>query len=127
MKDNSVFIGRWNYAKPNLVPNKNGDIVIVQRASFGPLEVYEWGIGFNNIPYERYEWIENDFYEDENYRRNITREELFSQILSVVSLFKENGLSEWVIIYEKILDGLNFMLFESFERTGEVYGDRKKG
>lgn len=29
---------------------------------------------------------------------------------SVVLLFKEKRLSEWVIIYEKILDGLNFML-----------------
>lgn len=127
MKDNSVFIEHWCYTKPDFVPNQNGNIVIIQRVSFGPLEVYEWGIGFNNIPYERYEWIENDFYEDENYRRNITREELFHQILSVVSLFKENGLSEWVTIYEKILDGLNFMLSESFEREGEVYGDRKKG
>ena len=29
-------------------------------------------------------------------------------------------------IYEKILDGLNSMLSESFERVDEVYGDRKK-
>ena len=71
-------------------------------------------------------WVENDFYEDENYRKNITREELFNQILSVILLFKENGLSEWITIYGKILDGLNFMLSEFFERVGEVYGDRKK-
>ena len=31
-----------------------------------------------------------------------------------------------VTIYEKILDGLNSMLSESFERRGEVHGDRKK-
>ena len=43
-----------------------------------------------------------------------------------ILLFKENGLSEWITIYGKILDGLNFMLSEFFERVGEVYGDRKK-
>ena len=126
MKNKSVFIGHWCYTIPDLVPKQNGDIVIIKKVSFGPLEVYEWGIDFNNTPYEWYEWVENDFYEDENYRRNITREELFNQILSVVSLFKGNGLSELVTIYEKILDGLNSMLSESFERVGEFYGDRKK-
>ena len=126
MKNKSVFIEHWCYTKPDLVPNKNGDIVIIKKVSFGPLEVYEWGIDFNNTPYECYKWVENDFYDDENYRKNITREELFHQILSVVLLFKENGLSEWITIYGKILDGLNFMLSEFFERVGEVYGDRKK-
>ena len=126
MKNKSVFIEHWCYTKPDLVPNKNGDIVIIKKVSFEPLEVYEWGIDFNNTPYEWYKWVENDFYEDENYRKNITREELFNQILSVILLFKENGLSEWITIYGKILDGLNFMLSEFFERVGEVYGDRKK-
>lgn len=126
MKNNSVFIEHWCYTKPDLVPNQNGDIIIIKKVSFGPLEVYEWGIDFNNIPYECYKWVENNFYEYENYRRNITREELFNQILLVVSLFKGNGLSELVTIYEKILDGLNSMLSESFERVGEFYGDRKK-
>lgn len=127
MKNNSVFIEHWCYTKPDLVPNQNGDIIIIKKVSFGPLEVYGWGIDFNNIPYECYKWVENNFYEYENYRRNITREELFNQILLVVSLFKGNGLSELVTIYEKILDGLNSMLSESFERVGEFYGDRKKG
>ena len=107
MKNNSVFIGHWCYTKPDLVPNGTGDIVIIKKVSFGPLEVYEWGIDFNNTPYECYQWVENDFYEDENYRRNITREELFNQILSVILLFKENRLSEWITLYGKILDGLN--------------------
>ncbi len=107
MKNNSVFIEQWCYTKPDLIPSEDGDIVIIKKVSFGPLEVYEWGIDFNNNPYEWYKWLENDFYENENYRKNITREELFNQIHSVVLLFKKNGLSEWITIYEKILDRLN--------------------
>ncbi len=103
MKNKSVFIGNWYYTKPDLIPNKNGDIVIIKRVSFGPLEAYEWGIDVNNTPYELYKWAENDFYEDESYRKNITREELINQILSVILLFEENGLSEWVNIYGQLL------------------------
>ncbi len=109
MKNKSVFIGHWCYTKPVLIPNENGDIVIIKKMSFGPLEVYEWGIDFNNTPYECYNWVENDFYKYENYRKNITKEELFNQILSLILLFKENGLSEWINIYNKILDGLNLV------------------
>lgn len=107
MKNKSVFIEHWCYTKPELIPNENGDIVIIKKMSFGPLEVYEWGIDFNNTPYEWYNWVENDFYKYENYRKNITKEELFNQILSLILLFKENGLSEWIIIYNKILNDLN--------------------
>ncbi len=112
MKNKSVFIGNWYYTKPDLIPNKNGDIVIIKRVSFGPLEAYEWGMDVNNTPYELYKWAENDFYEDESYIKNITREELINQILSVILLFEENGLSEWVNIYGKILDGLDFIVFD---------------
>ena len=110
LKNNSVFIEHWCYTKPDFVPDEVGNIIIIKKVSFGPLEIYEWGIDFNNVPYERYEWVENDFYKDENYRRNITRKELFNQIHSVVSLLKGNGLSEWVTTYEKMLDRLNSML-----------------
>ena len=107
MKNDSVFIEHWNYTKPNFIPDKDGNIVIIQKLSFGPLEMYEWGIDFNNIPYECYKWLENDFYTYENYKINITKEELFYQIHFVISLFKQNGRSEWVATYEKILDTLN--------------------
>ena len=50
MKNNSVFIEHWSYTKPNLIPKKDGNIVIIQKVSFGPLEMYEWGIYSNNIP-----------------------------------------------------------------------------
>lgn len=69
MKNKSVFIEHWCYTKPELIPNENGDIVIIKKMSFGPLEVYEWGIDFNNTPYEWYNWVENDFYKYENYKK----------------------------------------------------------
>lgn len=111
MKNNSVFIERWLYSKPDLVPNEDGNIILISKASFGPLEVYEWGIDSNNSPYECYKWIENDFFEDENYFKNIKREELLKQINSVISLFKSNELPEWVDTYEKIVEMLNSDLF----------------
>ncbi len=110
MKNNSVFIEHWSYTKPNLIPNKNGNIVIIQKVSFGPLEMYEWGIDSNNIPYTCYQWLENDFFQYENYKINITKEELFHQIYFVISLFQQNKLSEWADIYNNILDTLNSRL-----------------
>ena len=127
-KNSSVFIGQWCYTKPDLIPKENGDIIIIKKVSFGPLEVYEWGIDYNHIPYAYYQWVENDFdgnnhaendyagndcsgnnhaanncAEKEKNRRMITREELLAQVNSEVLLFKENALSEWVMFYEKIL------------------------
>lgn len=63
MKDNTTYIAPWRYKKPNFVPNKEGNIVLISKASFGPLEVYEWGIDADNNAFERYEWLENDFYQ----------------------------------------------------------------
>ncbi len=101
MKNNSVFIGRWLYSKPDLVSNKDGNIVLILKASVGPLEVYEWGIDSNNIPYERYKWLENDYFEETSYFKNINDEELLRQIELAASIFRSNGLSEWAEIYEK--------------------------
>lgn len=41
MKENYIFIGRWNYTKPNLSPNEKGNIVLISEKSFGPLEIFE--------------------------------------------------------------------------------------
>lgn len=102
MNKKFVSIDRWCYTMPDLVPAKNGDIVLISKQSFGSLEVYEWGLDNNNNPYELYEWLENDFYEDENFRKTITREELRKQIYLVISIFESNGLSELVNFYRKI-------------------------
>jgi len=105
--ENYIFINRWMYNKPNFVPNKEGNIVIISKRSFGPLEIYEWGLDKNNIPYERYEWLEDDYFADSGYIKNITKEELLNEINSVTKLFCENGVSEWNSIFDSILDKLN--------------------
>lgn len=106
MKKNSVFIERWLYSEPDLLPNKDGNIVLISKASFGPVEYYEWGIDSDNMPYECYKWLENDYFEDENYFKNIKKEELLKQINSTISLFRSNGLSEWADTYEKIIENI---------------------
>lgn len=102
-----VSIGRWFYTKPNLVPNQDGNIVLILKKSFGPLETFEWGIDSNKNAYERYRWIENDFYEDTSYDITIEREALLEQIHSVIALFRENGLPEWADFYESVIVYLN--------------------
>lgn len=98
-----VSIGRWYYTKPDFVPNKDGNIALILKKSFGPLEVYEWGIDSDKNAYELYRWLENEFYEDESYCITIEREKLLEQIHSVTSLFRNNGLSEWAELYADII------------------------
>lgn len=81
-------------------------IVLISKKSFGPLEVYECGLDNNHNPYERYEWLENDLYEDEKYCKNISEEELLKQIFGIISIFKSNGLSDWINFYMEILGRL---------------------
>lgn len=96
-----LFVNRWVYSPPILTPDKNGNIVIIFKASFGPAEVYEWGIDSGGKPYEMYKWCENDVYEDENYTKNITASELYKEIDNMTKLAADNGLSDWVRFYEE--------------------------
>lgn len=96
-----LFIDRWVYHKPKLTPDENGNIVIISKVSFGPLEVYEWGIDSGGKPYEMYKWCENDFYEDENYVKNITFSELFQKIDDMTKLAADNGFSDWSRLFEE--------------------------
>lgn len=98
-----IKIDRWFYTKPDFVPDRDGNIVLISKKSVGPLEVYEWGIDSNKNAYELYKWLENDFYEDESYFRNIETEKLLEQIHSVISMFRNNELYEWADFYEKII------------------------
>lgn len=106
-KMKEVSIGRWFYRKPDLVPNRDGNIVLILMMSFGPLETYEWGIDSNKNAYEHYRWLENDFFADESYRINIEREKLLAQLHSVISLFRDNGLPEWADLYERVIVNLD--------------------
>lgn len=102
-----VSVRRWYYTKPDFIPDKNGNIVLISKKSFGPLEVYEWGIDSDKKAYELYRWLENDFFEDDSYYINIEREKLLEQIHSVISLFRDNELPEWADFYEKVMEHLN--------------------
>ena len=104
MSRKSVMIGRWSYLFPDTERNAEGRIVLIEKRSFGPLETYDWGIDENNEPYEQYEWLENDLYDDDHLR-HITEQELEEKLGQLVSLFDGNGLSEWAEAYRRILDG----------------------
>ena len=54
MTSKNVFVGNWSYIMPDTKANSNGCIVLIKKLSFGPCEVYEWGIDNNGLPYEEY-------------------------------------------------------------------------
>ncbi|WP_028508803.1 hypothetical protein [Ruminococcus sp. NK3A76] len=80
MSKKDVQIDRWFYEIPDLIPDSEGKTVIVKIKSFGPLEVFEWGICSDGVPYELYNWCENDLCEHENYCRPTTAETLWKKI-----------------------------------------------
>ena len=98
---NTLVTDRWFYNKPNLTPDKNGNIVLIHKVSFGPLECWEWGIDSNKIPYETYKWFENDLYEDENYKKHISVSELRQKLNNMIELVKDTKLENWSLIYKK--------------------------
>ena len=101
--DAPVHMGEWFYSLPETTPNKDGNIVLIKKVCFGPLEVYEWGINSDNSPYEMYQWCENEFLEDTSYNKTISWEELDTQLKSCIKSFDQNGLQEWKNAYEKAL------------------------
>lgn len=44
MNEKFVFIDRWCYTMPIPLRMKDGIIVLISKKSFGPLEIYEWGL-----------------------------------------------------------------------------------
>ena len=110
MTSKNVFVGNWSYIMPDTKANSNGRIVLIKKLSFGPCEVYEWGIDNNGLPYEEYKWCEDEFFKDESYFKRLTKKELTEQIENVIRLFTENELSEWVNVYYKIINWLNSSL-----------------
>ncbi len=103
MKCKSVFVGDLCYTMPSLKRDSDGNIKLIHSLRFGPLEVFIWGINSENKPYELYKWCENDYYEQENYCKNISIEALKQKISYLIKLFRNEKLTEWVEEYEKIL------------------------
>ncbi|MDE6539932.1 MAG: hypothetical protein K2K66_07060 [Ruminococcus sp.] len=100
LKD-TLIIDRWWYNKPNLTPDKNGNIVLIRKLSFGPLECYEWGLDSTGKPYELYQWCENDLYEDENYKKHISGLEMRQKLNYMIQLVSGTELENWCILYRK--------------------------
>lgn len=101
---NTLIIDRWFYSKPKLTPDKNGNIVLIKKLSFGPLECWEWGIGSDGMPYETYEWSENDLYEDDNYTKHISCTELKQKLEYMIQLVSGTELENWCVLYRKGLE-----------------------
>ncbi len=104
MKENyAVIIGRWHYTRPSWKTDCNRNIIILSKSSFAPAETYEWGISAEKQPYELYKYCENDFYEDSNYCKEISVDELLSQLKNVNLLFKENNYSAFATMLDDIM------------------------
>ena len=97
-----VFLDPWRYSAPAQAPNDEGDTVLICAASIAPLESWEWGVDREGKPYEQHRWLENDFYEEENYRRSISREELLETIDSLIRQLRENREEGWAEEYIRI-------------------------
>ncbi len=99
-------LGRWHYNEPCLCKNKQGNVIIINKSSFGPLETYEYGIDIHNKPYVKYQWQEDDYFDDTNYCKNISMDELIIQIDKLLYELDKEGLREWKALYIEIRNKL---------------------
>ena len=90
------------YSAPAQAPNDEWDTVLIRAASIAPLESWEWGVDREGRPYEQHQWLENDFYEDENVRRAISREELLETVDDLIRQLREKQAEEWAEVYAHI-------------------------
>ena len=102
MENKTVSVGRWQYSEPAFEADENGHIVICSKSSVAPAEFFEWGIDAEKRPFERYRWCENDFYEEANYDKTISKEELIKQIEEISFILKEHGLDTVSEQYDRI-------------------------
>ena len=96
-------IDRWNYTVAEMPQFAGVKLVLISVSCFGPLEVDELGIDSDNRPYELHKWLENDFYEDENYCRNISADELISKIEDYKKTFQQHDLTSQALACDKII------------------------
>ena len=106
-----VTVGRWRYSEPAQTSDENGQLVIFSKSSFAPAEIFEWGIDTEKHPFERYRWCENDFYEESNYDKTISIEELIKQIEEISSILKKHGFDTVSKQYDMIKEKINSILW----------------
>ena len=107
MENKTVSVGRWQYSEPSFEADENGHIVICSKSSVAPAELFEWGIDAEKRPFERYRWCENDFYEEANYDKTISKEELTKHIEDIASILKEHGFDAAFEQYNSIKTQIN--------------------
>ena len=103
MAGKTIVIDRWHYPeKPDTTADENGDVVVIRQTSFAPAEVFEYGIGPDNRAFARYQWRENDFYEENNEQNEISHDELCNRIDELIELFRNHGFDESASAYERM-------------------------
>ena len=96
----------WHYEVAKVLPKHKGEVALITDLCIGPLEEDILGIDSENRPYESHKWLENDLYEDENYCKNITVEELISKIEKKREFFREGQKDAEVLACDKIITWL---------------------
>jgi len=104
---NQLFIDRWFFPEPKLIPDSDGNIVIVSKVSVGPCEYFEWGITANMTCFEKYEWCENDWFKDSSYIKGIEKNKLIDVIQTMKNQVEGTSLEYWNKIYDDFLDKLS--------------------
>ena len=99
-------MAHWEYDGPDMVPDKDGRRKLIVQRCWGPLQVHEWGIDPNGKPYKEYNWIENDFFADENYHKEISWEELISAIDDMIDCYRKEESIPMAVLYEKVRNEL---------------------
>ena len=94
MSDLDFYHDGWQYSIAHVPPASDGKVVLYSAACIGPLQCDEYGIDEEGRPYYRYEWMEDDLYEDDNMTRNIPEEELISLFENLCSAYRKGSFFE---------------------------------
>lgn len=79
---------------------------MISKACFGPAEIDELEIDEQKNPFELHNWCEDDLYEDGNYCRIISVEELIEKIEDYILVFQNQNLDDGVDSCKKIVTWL---------------------
>ena len=101
---NKLYIDRWIYSEPELVPDSEGNIVIVSRISVGPCESFKWGITSDKKCFVKYTWSEDDWFEDSSNTMIIDKEELVEKVQEMKVIVRGTSLEYWISIYDSFID-----------------------
>lgn len=96
----SVIVNSMNYIKPNMEPDKDGDIHLVTKLCFGPIQSWEWSINKEGKFFVEYKWLENELFEDDSFKVECSQEEMIKKMQEMQTFFADYDLDEYVEIYK---------------------------